>query len=379
VSYFEVAGHRSMALDERRNLAYDEALRQAVGPESVVLDLGAGLGIHGLMAARLGARRVYLVEPEDVVFLAGEIAEANGYGSVVRCLQGRVEDVELPEQVDIIVSALTGNFLVTEDLLPSLFFARDGVLKPGGMLIPSAARMEAAPVSAAKFHAKEIGGWSAAQQGIDLSPARSYAANTLFYRPEDAGEMVCLAEPQVLQTVDFQRDAYAGVHTNTTYPIARSGICHGWLGWFSMKLGDAWVSTSPFEPPMHWTPAFLPVDPPIALEAGQRVSLTLDREPFGDWTWRIDAGQTRQEHSTFFATPMSATTLQKASLAYLPRLSRDGAALCDVFSKFDGATPVSAIVDWVMSSYPERYASRDEAIAFVQRLVKRYANSSTRP
>src|SRR3954454_2492869 len=60
MTYVSVASHRSMALDRVRNDAYADALRAVVTPSSVVLDLGAGTGVHGLMAARMGARRVYL-------------------------------------------------------------------------------------------------------------------------------------------------------------------------------------------------------------------------------------------------------------------------------------------------------------------------------
>jgi predicted RNA methylase len=73
MSYLSVASHRRMALDARRNDAYYAALAGAIRSESVVLDLGAGTGVHGLMAARLGARRVYLVEPEDIIALAEEV------------------------------------------------------------------------------------------------------------------------------------------------------------------------------------------------------------------------------------------------------------------------------------------------------------------
>ena len=70
MSYLSVVGHRSMALDANRNAAYGAALRQAIGPDTVVLDLGAGTGIHGLMAAKLGAKRV------EVCFLPTVMAEA---------------------------------------------------------------------------------------------------------------------------------------------------------------------------------------------------------------------------------------------------------------------------------------------------------------
>jgi len=51
MSYADVIGHRSMAFDETRNRAYEAAIQRVVTRDSVVLDLGAGLGIHGLMAA----------------------------------------------------------------------------------------------------------------------------------------------------------------------------------------------------------------------------------------------------------------------------------------------------------------------------------------
>ena len=39
-----------MATDDVRNAAYAMAIEQSITPGCVVLDLGAGLGVHGLMA-----------------------------------------------------------------------------------------------------------------------------------------------------------------------------------------------------------------------------------------------------------------------------------------------------------------------------------------
>ena len=100
------------------------------------MDAGCGLGIHGLMAAKAGARKVYLVDPSPVVHLAKQVATDNQLDNVV-CIQSSIEELELDEPVDLIVSVFTGNFLLTEDLLPSLFLARDKWLKPKPSAIKS--------------------------------------------------------------------------------------------------------------------------------------------------------------------------------------------------------------------------------------------------
>ena len=374
MSYLAVSGHRSMVFDEARNRAYADALRRVIQPTSVVLDLGAGTGILGLMAARLGARRVYLVEPEDILALGAEIVGSNRLESVVRCLQGRIEDVRLPEPADVVVSVFTGNFLFAEDLLPSLFHARDHALAPGGVLVPSAATMEAVPVSAADVHAREIGAWSATPfPGVDMSAARSYAANAIVFRADRLREAAWLAEPQTLCTLDFYHGRYAGVHAEATYEVSQSGLCHGWLGWFSIDLAGEWLSTSPRDAALHWSAVLLPLDPPLVFEAGERVTFSLHRAPFADWSWSVTAGSRTQAHSTLLSTPISAASLRRARSDYVPELNDKGRALRDVLAACDGAVTVEVIADRLRQRYPDQFPATADALEFVRTVVKRYA------
>ena len=362
-----------MALDRVRNRAYCDALREAVGPGSVVLDVGAGIGVHGLMAARLGARRVYLVDPEDILEVAREVVRANGLDDVVRCLRARIQDVQLPERADVIVSALTGNFLVTEDLLETLFFARDHMLAEGGTLIPSAAVMEVAPVSAPELHEQEVAGWSAVQHGVDLSAARPYAANTVFYRRAELAAARWLAEPATVLTLDFRTDPYRGVHAETSVTIEESNLCHGWVGWFKMQLGSRWLSTSPRDEPVHWTPAYLPLDPPIRFEKGERVSFALDRMPFGDWTWRVRSASATRQHSTLQASPLTTDMLRRAGLEYRPVQSEDARLTVEVLAACDGSRTVRELAAALREKYPSRLGTELEARRVVQRIIGRLA------
>jgi hypothetical protein len=372
MSYANVTGHRSMALDRLRNDLYADALREVVTAESVVLDLGAGLGIHGMMAARMGARRVYLVEPEDVISVAAEAVRENRLDDIVHCLRGRFDDVVIPEQVDVIVSALTGNFLLTEDLLPVLFRARDSVLKPAGVVIPRGAVMELAPVTADALFEREIAAWGRAQHGVTLHAARVYAAHSLHYR-WDRGEVRYLADPLPIHRVDFRDGSYQPLHASVEFSLATDGVCHGFAGWFTMELGSRTLSTAPDGDATHWSPAFLPMDPPVALLAGDRLAVQLDRMPYGDWTWRVSSKAGAHRHSTFLSVPLSASTLSKATPDYRPSLSADGELQAFVLARSTGDATVADIATAVHEHWPRRYPTSEEAFRVVRAIVRHLA------
>lgn len=372
MSYLLIQGQQSMTLDSRRNEAYTKALANVITPESVVLDLGAGLGIHGLLAAQLGAKRVYLVEPEDIIAVANEIVQANGYGDRIKCIQGKIEAVNLPEPVDVIVSVFTGNFLLEEDLLPSLFYARDKYLKPGGVLIPQAAAMEAAPVYVPELYQQEIGSWSESHMGIDHHPVRAYASQSIYYYKKELAKAQYLAEPASLLAMDFYHSNSTHCQVEIQYNITESGLCHGWAGWFKMQLGETWLSTAPHEPPLHWSAAFLPLDPPIELTVGETVTFKLQRPPFSEWSWRVETDTTVQQHSTFFSMPMTLKTLKKAASDYQPQLTNRGEAALYILSHSDGNLSAQQLSSYVMKQYPDLFPDLRQATKFVRDLIASY-------
>ena len=359
-----------MALDRVRNAAYADALRRVITPESVVLDVGCGVGIHGLMAARMGARRVYMVEPEDVIAVAEENARANGLHGIVRCLHGRIEDVTIPEPVDVIVSVLTGNLLVTEDLLPHLFHARDRYLKPGGAMIPERGTIECAPVSAPEFFKKEIEDWSVSQWDVTLAPARQYAANDVYFRSVPT-DVTYLAPPAPIYSIDLRHDDYGPVHAAADLLVHTGGPCHALAGWLTMQLGEQHLSTAPDAQQTHWSAALMPLDPPMSCSAGDVFSVRLDRPPYGDWSWRVRCGSSEQRHSTLLAAAIKSSTLKKAAADYAPCLNREGEAVAHVLQRCDGHTPLRDIVASLHARWPQQFRKEDDALRFVQSLMKR--------
>ena len=70
--------HARMLHDERRTNDYLAALRAAVRPDDVVLDIGTGSGVLALAAARAGARCVYAIEASDIAEVAERVFAVNG-------------------------------------------------------------------------------------------------------------------------------------------------------------------------------------------------------------------------------------------------------------------------------------------------------------
>ena len=67
-----------------------------------MLDAGSGLGVLGFIAASLGAKKVYMVEPETNLEAVKLIARANGLDDRVELIKGTIEQAVIPGKVDII-------------------------------------------------------------------------------------------------------------------------------------------------------------------------------------------------------------------------------------------------------------------------------------
>jgi protein arginine N-methyltransferase 1 len=88
----------SMIADTVRMRAYTAALRAAVKPGDVVLDIGTGTGIFALLACQYGASKVYAIEPNDNIQVARKLARENGFQDRIEFIQDLSTKVDLPER-----------------------------------------------------------------------------------------------------------------------------------------------------------------------------------------------------------------------------------------------------------------------------------------
>lgn len=373
MTYSNIADHATMVFDDRRNAVYNEALRQLVRPGSVVLDLGAGLGIHGLLAAIAGAARVYMVDPEPVVLAAAEVARAQGLGDRVVAVQARIEDASLPEQVDVIVSVLTGNLLFSEDLLPSLIDARNRFLRTAGRLIPDRAQLIVAPVNAPHLHERYITRWSRPVVGIDYSIVRALAANEVIpLSREDLQGCALLCSGEPLSDIDLCTVNDADASGSVRVHPCTGGLCHGLLGWVRMRLGDQWLDTGPTSPAVHWTPMYLPLERPISLEPERPVEITIGRPAYGDWTWQVSAGSESRRQSTFLSSIDGPAQWMRSAPQSAPGLNRMGDVVARILTGIGEGRSLAEVAQLVVEA---NALPASEAMRTVQYLARRYGGS----
>jgi type I protein arginine methyltransferase len=373
---YSIFDHASMVGDRPRMGAYVPALRRAVGPESVVLDLGAGTGIFSLLACQFGARRVYAVECDDVIEIARELVRVNGYAERVVFVEGVSTEIELPERVDVIVSDLQGILPLFARNLPCVIDARDRFLKPGGTLIPSRESLWTAPIQAPGAHDWALAPWRDERFGLDMSPVRRLVVNT-FWRQAISPDQ-CIAAPRCWSELDFHGLTGPDVRGAADWRVDRKATVHGFGLWFDAQAADELrFSNAPGEPPTIFGQCVAPLETPVEVDAGDTISVRFQANLVGgDYVWRWEteilsaaerpAVKAACRQTSFYGQIVSATKLRRGASKAVPVLSERGEVDRFILLQMDGRASVEQIATNAASAFPDRL----DPAAALQRVVE---------
>lgn len=278
--------HQRLVADPHRMVAYQRALERLVEPGMVVLDAGAGTGVLAMMAARLGAKKVYAVESMPVARLARELVRHNGLETRVEVIEADLRTLQPPASVDLVVSDCLGRFLYDDQMLDAMA-AAFGWLGPGGVVAPRTVELVIAPVAAG--HLPLVDTFVAPVMGLELSPLRA-ALSAETWGGAFAPEAV-LAEPRVVSRWELPGAAPL-VDFSGAFELA-AGRLVGLAGWFRATLAPGvLLETGPgFE--THWHQVLWPLAA-TPVEAGSRLEVRLKLEalvgPTGEprWSWSAE-------------------------------------------------------------------------------------------
>jgi protein arginine N-methyltransferase 1 len=119
----------------------------------------------------------------SIIDKAKLIVEANGLTSKISLLQGKMEEVVLPQQhlnngkVDIIISEWMGYFLLYESMLDTVLYARDKYLVPNGKIFPDKATIYMAAIEDGEYKDDKIG--CKDEMPVSNTPANFYKSGTM--------------------------------------------------------------------------------------------------------------------------------------------------------------------------------------------------------
>lgn len=284
-----------MIADKVRMDAYAYALKAAIKPDSVVLDIGAATGIHALLACKFGARQVYAIEPNDAIQLARELAAENGFTDRITFHHDISTNITLPEKADVIVSDLRGQLPLFGQHIASIVDARQRHLAPNGILIPQQDRLWATVVNAQNIYNDLITPWQL-PYGLKMEAAKQHALNvwggddTDMFKPRHL-----LTEPSLWATLDYATITNPTIKPPTIVQTAVSdSIAHGILIWFDADIGDGIsFSNAPHIDKITnvYGRAFFPLLNPVPITKGDTIRLTIEAELAGDeyvWRWQTE-------------------------------------------------------------------------------------------
>jgi type I protein arginine methyltransferase len=367
-------GH--MMVDAVRVEPYTEALRRAIFPGAVVLEIGTGTGYFALLACRLGARKVYAIEPSDAIVLAEQAAIASGYGDRIQFFQQLSTDVTLEEQADILVSDLRGVMPLYSRHIPSIADARRRLIKPGAVQIPKRDTIFAALVEAPQIYQDRVGAWDVARHGFDYSSARRIVVNEWEKGKFDPSQL--LSDPVVWAKLNYETEDNPNVSNQLSLRSRRAGTAHGFSVWFETELLDGvGFSTAPGCPRGVYGTAFFPFEQPIDLSLDETVNVLLRADLVGNdytWSWKTTiTDRISYSQSTFFSTTFAPKVFRKSASVYQPSANNDGVIVCFLLGLWDGQRTNQDLALALHKEFPAPFPTVQEALRKVSEVAKLYS------
>ena len=268
--------HRTLIADRVRVEAFHKALAAViVKGKSVVVDIGTGTGLLAFLAAKLGAKKVYAYEMNEIGAVAERLKTLNKLRNV-ELIPGRSTEIIDPPRGDIVVTETLGNFALEEFLVETMNDARARHLKPGGVLIPGLVEQFVAPVTGPRLHL-ELTAWDRIGYGLDFAPARVMSLNNVYIRTLQPVELLDGGNSAVCwDHVDCGKPNRMARHGEAQWTVKKAATIYGLAVWWQASLAPGiTLATSPLSEPTHWEQLFFPALEPLQLAAGETLAVEI--------------------------------------------------------------------------------------------------------
>ncbi|TYI55850.1 hypothetical protein E1A91_D11G168900v1 [Gossypium mustelinum] len=276
-SYSHFGIHEEMLKDVVRTKTYQNVIyrNKFLFQNKVVLDVGAGTGILSLFCAKAGAAHVYAVECSHMADMAKQIVETNGLPDVVTVLKGKIEEIELPvAKVDIIISEWMGYFLLFENMLNTVLYARDKWLVDDEVVLPDEASLYLTAIEDAEYKDDKIEFWNNVY-GFDMSCIKKQAMMEPFVDTVDQKQIV--TNCHLLKTMDISKMVPGDASFTASFKLIaeRDDYIHAFVAYFDVSFTKCHklmgFSTGPRSRATHWKQTVLYLEDVLTICEGETI------------------------------------------------------------------------------------------------------------
>ncbi|MEA3035794.1 MAG: hypothetical protein QOH04_1559 [Sphingomonadales bacterium] len=285
--------HVPMMNDARRNPAWDAALRRAIRPGMLVLEIGTGAGMLAMMAARAGARVVTCETNAAVAAMARELAALNGLSEAIHVVDGNSRDLaigsELDRPADLLLCDIFADGLLDFDPLSAIFDARERLLAPGAPVVPRAASLRAALARWDEW--PRMAGVERAC-GFDIAPFADFVPAAIL-APIGVPGLELLSGGDEAFRFDFEGPRpRASERRAFTVTAERGGEANAIVRWIRLELDEATRLEARPEPGASFFSGLTiaPLPAPLALREGETLILGAYHDGRRVDTWVEPAG-----------------------------------------------------------------------------------------
>jgi len=311
-SYSHFGIHEEMLKDEVRTRTYMNSIvgSKYLFKDKVVLDVGCGTGILSLFAAKAGAKLVLAVECSEIALQAQQIVKDNKFDHVVKIIKGKLEDITLPvDKVDIIISEWMGYFLLYEAMLPSIIYARDKWLAPGGMIFPDKATMFMTAIEDQDYKDDKINFWDNVY-GFNMSCIKKMAIQEPLVDVVEPNSIIADAVPFKQLDMMVVKGQDLSFTSSFKLTFTRNDFCHAlvsyWDCHFTFSHKPLVLSTNPNGRYTHWKQTVFYLEDVLAVREGDVLHGQIEVVPNAknprdlDIKLRIDFdGRNQSLHTTY--------------------------------------------------------------------------------
>ncbi|KAI3846877.1 hypothetical protein MKX03_008470 [Papaver bracteatum] len=208
------------------------------------------------------------IECSQMADMAKQIVETNGFSNVITVLKGKVEEIELPvPKVDIIISEWMGYFLLFENMLDTVLYARNKwLVSNDGIVLPDKASLYVTAIEDHEYKEDKLNVWYPLWNDV-------YGFDMKCIKKQSIMEPLCRHDNGYLE------DGFLG-DVSFTAPFKlraeRSDYIHALVAYFDVSFTQCHklmgFSTGPRSRTTHWKQTVLYLEDVLTICEGEVLS-----------------------------------------------------------------------------------------------------------